>query len=144
MDQVSILTLAKALFEVALKFKPDIVFSHHPGDVNVDHRRVSEAAEIAFRPSGDLNVRCVYFFETLSSSEWNITRPLQSFTPNTYINIDNWLEQKILALRAYESELRSYPHPRSPEGLTSQAKWRGLAAGLRSAEAFSVGRQVLL
>jgi hypothetical protein len=38
----------------------------------------------------------------------------------------------------YKSELREFPHPRSPEAITALAKYRGSSVGMEAAEAFVV------
>ena len=53
------------------------------------------------------------------------------------------LEKKIEAFEAYKSESREYPHPRSPYGISTYAKYRGFQAGVELAEAFCIMREVV-
>ena len=79
----------------------------------------------------------LYSFEVVSSSEWRYD---ESFKPNTFIDIDKEFNKKIKALKKYKNELRSFPHPRSVEGIKVLSKFRGSQSGLVCAEAFKLIR----
>ena len=57
-------------------------------------------------------------------------------------NIEKFIKYKINALKAYRSEMRKFPHPRSIENVKSIAKVRGSTVGFRFAEAFRIVRQI--
>lgn len=86
------------------------------------------------------SVKELYFFETLSSTEWQIQTSDKVFLPTLYIDIADVIEQKIKVLGLYASEMRDYPHSRAYKAVEILARCRGYAAGLELAEAFSVGR----
>jgi len=46
-------------------------------------------------------------------------------------------------MKAYENELRAFPHPRSLVAIDALAKWRGATVGVEAAEAFILGRKLL-
>ncbi len=48
-DTVPQLTINRAVEEIVEAHKPQIVFTHHVGDLNIDHRRVAEAVLVATR-----------------------------------------------------------------------------------------------
>lgn len=105
---------------------PDVLYTHHPGDLNAHHRAVAEQAFVAGR-----YVPVVRTFETVSSTEWG----LAPFLPDHYVAID--IERKLdLLARFYDDELRAFPHPRSTVAIEALARWRGSTAGLSAAEAF--------
>lgn len=108
--------------------RADVVYTHHAGDLNRDHRLVAEAVFVAAR-----QVPTIRTFETLSSTEWG-----QPFNPTYYVGID--LAAKLDLLSRYASELRQFPHPRSPEAVRALAAFRGSTAGLAAAEAFQTVR----
>jgi len=143
LDSVPTLDVVKRLEEILKSVNPDIVFTHHPWDVNVDHRKVTEAVEIAARPLQGNSVASIFYYETLSSTEWVIRDSSSAFVPNAYVDIVDFLEVKLRALAIYKSELRDPPHPRSAYGVEIQAAWRGLAINSSAAEAFVVARQNL-
>jgi N-acetylglucosamine malate deacetylase 1 len=121
---------------------PDIVYTHHAGDLNVDHRRVHEAVLTACRPQRGHPVKTLLFFEIPSSTEWQAPGARAPFLPNWFVDIDDTLESKMAALRAYHGEMRPWPHPRSYEGVTHLARWRGATVGCGAAEAFVLGREI--
>lgn len=139
-DSLELLDVVKEVEKHLEKIKPDVIYTHHGDDLNIDHRITFQAVLTACRPC---NVNCpkeVYTFETLSSTEWQAGD--KRFMPNTYIDIVDELEAKVSALTEYKSEVRKYPHPRSPEGIKILAQYRGLEAGLKYAEAFCLVRKI--
>lgn len=113
----------------------DIVYTHHPGDLNVAHRAVSEAVQVACRPFS-ADVLSLRYFETPSSTEWG-----SGFAPNLFVDIDAHLGEKVNLLARYETEMRPWPHPRSPEALRDRARYWGSVSGFRAAEAFVIARE---
>lgn len=140
-DTVAILDIAKAVEQKLAEFKPDIVYTHHEYDLNVDHRLTFQAVLTASRPCNVDAPREILTFETLSSTEWQ-SKDHKAFTPNVYKNIEGTIEKKIAALSKYTSEIRPYPHSRSVEGIRILAEYRGLESGLRRAEAFHLVRRI--
>ena len=62
------------------------------------------------------------------------------FIPNYFVNIEKTISFKIKALKAYDSEMRKFPHARSYNSIVSLSKWRGSSAGFKNAEAFKIIR----
>lgn len=140
MDGVDLLDIIKVVSKYIDKFKPDTIFTHHHGDLNIDHRRTNEAVLTACRPVGDYCVKRIYAFETPSSTEWNYTYD-EPFKPNVYFDVTNTIEVKVKAMGCYKSESTTYPHPRSAEALRALAQFRGSNVGFRMAEAFMLLRE---
>lgn len=137
LDSLERLDLIKQIEERIMRLQPDIVYVHHAGDVNVDHRRLHEALVTACRP-----VRRFLSFEVASSTEWQPPGSAPGFQPNWFINITRQWERKRDALAAYASEMRPWPHARSLEALEHIARWRGSQVGVEAAEAFFLLRQL--
>ncbi|WP_037353031.1 PIG-L deacetylase family protein [Selenomonas sp. FC4001] len=143
MDSVELLDVVKQIEAEVDNFCPDIVYTHHAGDVNIDHLITHNAVVTACRPLPGNTVKELYFFETLSSTEWQIPTGDKIFMPQMYVNIDKHLDKKIKALHLYESEMRKYPHSRSYEAVEILSKLRGFSVGIEYAEAFMVGRIIV-
>ena len=142
MDGVQLLDVIKKVeFEVD-RFEPNVVYTHHAGDVNVDHRAAHEAVVTACRPMPGMSVREILFFETLSSTEWQMPEAGKIFCPNVYVDIEAFIDRKLEALKFYESEMRAYPHSRSYEATKILAQRRGFTVGHLYAEAFMLGRLI--
>ncbi|MBI4779214.1 hypothetical protein HY797_02040, partial [Candidatus Falkowbacteria bacterium] len=128
---------------VILKMKPNIIYTHQPNDLNIDHQIVFKAVLTACRPQPGCVVKKILGFETVSSTEWQIKDQAHCFCPTEYVDILEFIERKIKILeQAYGKELRPYPHPRSKEGVKIFAQYRGLEVGLKFAEAFCLIRNI--
>ena len=140
-DTVALLDIIKVIEKEKVEFEPDIIFTHHGGDLNIDHQKTFEAAITATRPMEDEKVKTIITFETPSGTEWRASSDPKHFTPNLFIGIseDN-LNSKINAMESYGFEKRKYPHPRSPESLKILAQQRGMSVGKFFAEAFCIIR----
>lgn len=140
MDSVALLDVVKQVEAEVDEFAPDIVYTHHAGDVNIDHLITHKAVVTACRPLPGNTVKELYFFETMSSTEWQIPTCDMAFLPQVYVDIEEYLDKKLEALHIYESEMRGYPHSRSYEAIRILAKMRGFTVGMRYGEAFMLGR----
>ncbi len=141
LDSVDLLDLVKKIESVIEDLRPSIIYTHHAGDLNVDHELAARAVLTACRPLPVSSVKNIYGFETVSNTEWAAPGD-GSFKPNHFVDISSFLKQKLDALTHYEMEMRSFPHPRSFEAINTLAKWRGASAGMEAAEAFIVVRQL--
>ena len=141
-DTVPLLDIIKVIEKVKAEIKPEIIYTHHQGDLNIDHRITFNAVLTACRPLKDETVRRILSFEALSSTEWAAPTSQSYFMPNVFIDISDSLSTKIEALKAYKSEIRDYPHPRSVVALEATANRWGIYAGLEYAEAFMLLREI--
>jgi LmbE family N-acetylglucosaminyl deacetylase len=142
LDTVPLLEVVKTVESLVARFQPEVIYTHHPGDLNVDHGVVHRAVLTATRPMKGQCVREIYAFEVPSSTEWAFQRLEPSFRPNVFVDIADTLEVKISALRCYDTETREFPHPRSPEALRAIAARWGSVVGLQAVEAFELVRSV--
>lgn len=140
-DTAPLLDIVKGIEKCLKTIKPDLVYTHCPEDLNLDHQITFQAVLTASRPCNECAPKEIRVFETLSSTEWQ-SKSKNNFNPNLYININQEIELKIKALEEYSSELREYPHPRSIEGVKILAQFRGLEVGKKYAEAFSIIRKI--
>lgn len=141
-DSVDRLDIVKAIEAVVAELRPDTVYVHHCGDVNIDHRILHEAAFTACRPQPGHPVKRLLSFETPSSTEWAPPSSLPPFLPTVFVDVGRHWPAKLAALGAYASEMRPWPHPRSVNAVEHLARWRGATAGLEMAEAFMLLREV--
>ena len=142
-DSVALLDIVKVIEKEKDSFKPEIIFTHHGGDLNIDHQRTFEAVITATRPMNDEKVNTILTFETPSGTEWIASTEPRRFIPNLYIEVsEKDLDAKINGMECYEFEKRIYPHPRSPKALKILAQQRGIIVGKKYAEAFNLIRSV--
>jgi LmbE family N-acetylglucosaminyl deacetylase len=142
LDTVPLLEVAKVVEELVDRLRPKVIYTHHGGDLNVDHGVVHRAVLTATRPVAGQPVREIYAFEVPSSTEWAFQRLGPAFRPNVFVDVAHTLETKISAMACYKSETRQFPHPRSPEALRAIATRWGSVAGFEAAEAFELIRSL--
>jgi LmbE family N-acetylglucosaminyl deacetylase len=117
-DTVPQLAINRAVERQLANYDPQMVFTHHVGDLNIDHRRVSEAVLVATRGSSarvfsmapEFPSRCV-------GPAWH---PDVSFALDVGTEGDSPLDSKVAACLCYVDELREYPHPRSERAIREQ------------------------
>lgn len=141
MDGEVLLDIVQRLEATIGRVRPQIVYTHHRGDVNIDHDVTHRAVITACRPLPGHSVERILAYETPSSTEWMSPVSGAPFAPNWFVDISGTLETKLAALRAYDAEMRDFPHPRSYEAVEHLARWRGSSAGFVAAEAFMLVRQ---
>jgi LmbE family N-acetylglucosaminyl deacetylase len=142
LDTVPLLDVVKIVEELVDGFKPETLYTHHSGDLNIDHGVIHRAVLTATRPVAGHPVRDIYAFEVPSSTEWAFQRLEPVFRPNVFVDVSRTLDAKIAAMECYESEARKFPHPRSPQALRATAMRWGSVAGCGAAEAFELVRSV--
>ena len=140
MDSIPLLNVVKKIEEEVNNFQPEIIYTHHIGDLNIDHQVTHKAVMTACRPQPNFCVKEIYCFEVLSSTEWTIDN---LFSPNCFVDILGTFELKMTAMKMYGAELRPYPHARSIESVKVLAQYRGLSVGIELAESFIIKRILL-
>lgn len=138
-DSVPLLELTKSVEACLTDFCPHRIYTHHGGDLNIDHVCTHRAVLTAARPiKGGVPVLGVYTFEIPSSTEWAFSQFAPAFVAQRFVDVAPYLERKVQAMTLYEQEIRAFPHPRSPEVIRAWACNRGSAAGFDAAEAFGI------
>ena len=135
MCTVSLLDIIKSVEKVISKLKPEVIYTHHIGDLNVDHQITHKAVMTACRPQPDMSVKEIYAFEVLSSTEWQ-TPGLLPFLPNVFIDISTYIDVKREVLEIYGEEMREPPHSRSIDNAIRLNSVRGNLVGYYFAEAY--------
>ena len=142
-DSHALLDIVKVVEKEKEEFKPDIIFTHNAGDLNVDHRYTFQAVMTATRPMAEEGVTTVITFETNSATDWQYNNHPEQFRPNLYVEVGKEdVQAKIDALAEYKFEIREYPHPRSAKALKVLAEYRGYTSGNKMAEAFEIVRLI--
>ena len=109
------------------------VFSHHQ-----DHVHVHRACIAALRPISTPISKIVLSYEAPEHSRWSASGV---FEPNLFVEIDDVIENKIIAFNKYRSQIR--PGSRDDDSIRNQAKYRGQEVGKNLCEAFYVHRFIL-
>ena len=139
MDGIELLDIVKKLETALSTIQPTTIYTHHYGDLNIDHQITHQAVLTACRPIPSSSVSEILTFEVISSTEWSGHASL-AFIPNVYVDIIDYWQLKLDALNAYSHELRPEPHSRSIKHLDALSKHRGACMGMNRAEAFMMVR----
>lgn len=141
-DDLNILDIVQTIERWIERFNPHVIYTHHPGDLNIDHSITYRAVLTATRPIKDSPVKDLYTFEVPSSTEWAFQSLTPPFMPNTFVDVSKVIESKVQALNVYGDEIRHFPHPRSSEGIKIVARRWGTVIGTNYAEAFQLIRSI--
>ena len=135
----SLIEIIESTSSVSLeKIAPTIVaiptiFSHHQDHVHVHHACIA-----ALRPISTPVSNIVLSYEAPEHSRWSSSGV---FEPNLFVEIDDVIENKIMAFNKYQSQIR--PGGRDDNSIRNQAKYRGQEVGKNLCEAFYVHRFIL-
>ena len=139
MEIVPLLQLCKYL-ENNCPFTPDLIFTHHPDCLNIDHEMVYRATLTAFRPQFGFKQSILSYFVP-SSTEY---KPKANFKGNIYFSLDKkHINKKLTALSVYDKEMRKYPHTRSYLNVTNLMNVWGSEVGLHNTEKFELIRSIV-
>ncbi len=140
-DHIDLLDIVKYMEQIIKEFEPEIIYTHHSSDLNIDHQMTYKAVLTATRPVNKYAVKEIYTFETVSSTEWNFAYE-NSFQPNVFEVVDEEFQTKLEAMKCYKSELCDFPHPRSLKGLEVTAQKWGSVVGKEYVEPFMLVRKI--
>ncbi len=141
-DTVNLLDLVKVVESHIIELKPQIIYTHCQADLNIDHILTHRAVITATRPTDQQPVKEIFTFEVPSSTDWSFGQFEPGFRPNTFVDISETLATKLHAIQVYESEIETFPHPRSPKAIQACAHRWGSISGLKAAEAFQLVRKI--
>jgi LmbE family N-acetylglucosaminyl deacetylase len=142
LDQVALQDMITAIGNVFHEIKPNIVYLPYRADVHSDHRITFDAVMACTKWFRFQSIKKVLAYEALSETDFNLNPNVASFTPNFFVNINNYLDKKITIANIFESEKGAFPFPRSDQAIKSLAHFRGSLAGYSAAEAFILLREI--
>lgn len=143
LNNVSHMELCGALQNVIEEIKPDVVYTTSKNDINLDHRIVYDCTLVATRPLPGNTVKRVLSYEIGYTRHFGVPSGASMFQPNVFVDISEYMEQKLDAMRFYETELLPSPHPRNIENLRLLANERGMCVGYMAAECFELVREMM-
>ncbi len=141
-DTVPLLDVVKMVEDLVKRIQPQVIYTHHGGDLNIDHAITSRAVLTATRPTAGCPVRELLMFEAPSATEWTFQQLEPVFHPTIFMDVEETIDAKIKAMELYKAEVRPFPHPRSADGLRAIARRWGSVAGVEYAEAFELVRAI--
>ena len=133
----------RKMIDILREADPDIIFTHSPNDYHPDHRYVSQLVFDAYfqkglphiphqqKPACRFGQAQVYYMDNLGGI---------GFTPTEYVNISEVFDLKKQMLAYHKSQFEAMKDLADTdlfEMIEVQARFRGMAAGCRYAEAFT-------
>ena len=91
LDSVTLLNIVKELEEIIGNFLPSIIYTHHYGDLNIDHQVTHRAVMTACRPQPNFCVKEIYTFEILSATHWQSVSMGGLFSPNYFVDVSDFI-----------------------------------------------------
>jgi N-acetylglucosamine malate deacetylase 1 len=142
LDEYSMSSLIEKISSVINKVKPDIIYLPFKSDIHTDHKAVFNAAYSCTKTFRYPFIKKIYMMETLSETEFSLSTKDESFIPNMFVDISDFINKKIEVMKIYEGELGNHPFPRSIKNIKALATFRGATAGCDYAESFVLIKEI--
>jgi LmbE family N-acetylglucosaminyl deacetylase len=141
-DEYSMSELIARISSVVKKVKPNIIYLPFKNDIHSDHKYIFDAAYSCTKSFRYPFIKKIYMMETLSETEFSLSTKECSFIPNVFVDISDYINEKIEAMKMYEGEMGSHPFPRSERNIKALATYRGATDGCEYAESFMLIKEV--
>ena len=134
LDEYKTSELVQIFCEKIRNIQPEIVIIPFQYDVHSDHRIVFDVVYSCTKAFRYPSIEKILSMEILSETDYAVSD--NGFVPNYYVDISDYMEEKIDILKEYKSEIRPSPFPRNEEAIRGLAKYRAAACNVIYAEAF--------
>ena len=135
--------LIEKIMTIFKKVEPNTVILPFKDDIHSDHRLIFEAAYSCTKVFRYPSINRILLMETISETEFSPGIQGRCFVSNYFVDISNYLNEKLKIMETYESELGSHPFPRSLENIKALATFRGATAGCQFAESFMLIKEIV-
>lgn len=142
LDTLPLQDLITKVSQIINKIEPEVVYIPHPGDIHTDHKVVFQVLSACTKHFRYPFIKRVLAYEAISETDFNINPEVIPFHPNVFVDISEFLEQKLQIVNNYAGEIQNFPFPRSLETMRALAMLRGSAIGCRAAEAFVLLKEI--
>lgn len=122
--------------KVLEEVQPQLVILPYKFDAHSDHGIVFDAAYACLKSFRAPYVKKVICMEIISETDQSLEK--YTFSPNMFVNIDDFLEEKLRIIKIYDTEIQKTPFPRNLEVVKALAAYRGATAYCKYAEAYRI------
>jgi N-acetylglucosamine malate deacetylase 1 len=140
LDTLPVGDVVQKIAECIQSYRPEEILIPHPGDVHTDHGVVFNAVVSCTKWFRNPFIKRILSYETISETDFGLDSA-RSFVPNVFVDISDFIDQKLEAMEIYASEMGEFPFPRSRRAIEALARYRGSTAGFAAAEAFQLLRE---
>ena len=141
-DEYSLNDLIGKISNVIHVVKPNTIYLPFKSDIHSDHRKIFEASYSCTKSFRYSFIKKIYMMEILSETEFAPSTKENSFVPNVFVDISDYITQKIEIMKIFQSELKEHPFPRSEKNLKALATFRGATCGCEYAESFMLLKEI--
>ncbi len=134
----TLIEMVPKISKIFIEIEPEIVYCLNRSDAHSDHRITFDAVMACTKSFRYPFIKQVLMYECISETEFAPQVPEKVFTPNYFVDISSFLEEKMNLMKIYESELGKHPFPRSLKNIEALATFRGASVGVEYAEAFQL------
>lgn len=138
----SLITLVPDISKVFLTVEPEIIYCLNRSDAHSDHRVTFDAVMACTKSFRYPFIKRVLMYECISETEFAPIVPEKVFQPNYFVDISEFLNEKLDIMQIYESEIGEHPFPRSLKNMEALATFRGASVGVEYAEAFQLVKYI--
>ena len=141
-DEYTMSELIGKISKIINEIKANIIYLPFKGDVHSDHRHIFDAAYSCTKSFRYPFIKKIYMVETLSETEFAPSTKEDSFIPNVFVNITDFMDKKLDIMKVFRNEIAEHPFPRSIRNLKALATLRGATAGCEYAESFMLLKEI--
>jgi N-acetylglucosamine malate deacetylase 1 len=141
-DEYSASELINRISTIINKIKANIVYLPYKYDIHSDHGHIFDAAYSCTKSFRYPFIKKVYMMEVLSETEFSVNIQGSGFVPNVFVDVSDYINQKIEAIKIYKSEIGEHPFPRSERNVRALATFRGATCGCEYAESFILIKEI--
>lgn len=134
----SLLKMVPEISEIFGEVKPEIIYCLNRSDAHSDHRVIFDAVMACTKSFRYPFIKKILMYECISETEFAPALAEKLFLPNYFVDITDYIDQKLEIMKVFESEIAEHPFPRSLENIKALAHFRGASVGVKYAESFQL------
>ena len=138
LSSITVNEMVPKISAIFLEYQPEVIYVMNRSDAHSDHRYTFDAVAACTKSFRYPFIKKVLMYECISETEFAPALPERSFMPNYFVNITEFLGEKLELMQVYKSELGEHPFPRSLKNIEALATFRGASVGVQYAEAFQL------
>jgi len=142
LDSTILIRMVPEISTVFMEVKPEIIYCLNRSDAHSDHRITFDAVAACTKSFRYPFIKQFYMYECISETEFAPQLSEKIFVPNHFVDISEFMEEKIAVMNIYESEIGEHPFPRSIKNIRALAIFRGASVGVEYAEAFQLVKSI--
>jgi LmbE family N-acetylglucosaminyl deacetylase len=143
LDDIPFSRLIESISDVFRRVEPDIIYLPFKSDVHTDHQIAFRAAYSCTKSFRYPSITKIVMMETISETEFAPGTKEDSFIPNMFVDVTDFIERKIEIMNFYKNEVGTHPFPRSERNIRALATFRGATAGCEYAESFMILKEIV-